>query len=116
MRTTTTSAALLGLLLLASASSAFEGDFRLEGRYSNQRKTRVDLSVTNDAQTLAVTRVGRFTSAALASRPAWTWISERVDYHGRILRVTYRLSGGTSVGSLISALDPDAVTTAAAAA
>lgn len=119
----TSTARALGLavaLLLPSVASAqdgFQGQFALEGRYSNRRATSATLTIRGSNTALEVERVGRFTSGPDASRPAFTWKSQSTrKVSARVLRVTYRLGPQGGLNGAVAALGADASDEALAAA
>lgn len=112
-RTLLPSLVLALLLPTAALAQDFNGQYDLDGRYSNRWKTSAELTVTRIAGGLpVVTRTARFTSQARSHLPAFTWTSTSVRTRGRVMHVTFSfdLPGATDVDGLIAHLDPDHAT------
>lgn len=110
-----------GALLLSSATitraappdeAAFLGTYELEGKYSNQRLTKVlELRVERSESGLRVTRHARYSARRWRNTPSFTWSGEGRIVEG-VLEVTYRVDphatagGGTGLTDVID--DPTA--------
>lgn len=89
--------------------AAFLGTYELEGKYSNQRQTKVmELKVEKtESGGLRVSRHAKFSARRWRNTPSFTWVGEgRVE--GGVLKVTYRVSpsgtagGGTGITDVIA--------------
>jgi hypothetical protein len=100
-----------GALVLSSTmvsatpdDAAFLGTYELDGKYSNQRQTKVmKLEVLKtESGALRVSRHAKFSARRWRNVPSFTWVGEgRVE--GGVLKVTYRVNpdgtaGGTGTG------------------
>lgn len=98
----------LSLCLLPSllfAQDDFRGQWELNSRYSTNRMTAVDLTVSGSSDSIVVTRTGRFLSWRHRDKPAFTWTSSRVLASKTMLLVTYYvMDDGTSATGLINGL------------
>jgi hypothetical protein len=106
--------AVLLLPSLASAQDAFVGNFSLEGRYSNGRRTTADLTIRSQGGALRVQRVGRLTAPSTAT---FTWeCQDARKVSARVLRATYRLEPQGGLSAALAALGPGSSDAAVASA
>lgn len=79
---------------------AFLGTYELEGKYSNQRLTKVtELKVERAGEGYKVTRTAKYSARRWRNVPAFTWVGEG-KVEGGVLKVTYRLNrDGTPVAA-----------------